>query len=63
MGSDDRKKLVGLYESPSLKFCLPVFMNFSSCFKTFSTFAIVHCNYDENLTWKIFRVDLISRSA
>ena len=51
-------KPVGPYVDPSIKFCLPVFTNFSSCL-----FAIVNRNYDECLTWKKFRADLISWSA
>ena len=35
-------KPVGPYVDPSIKFCLPVFTNFSSCL-----FAIVNRNYDE----------------
>ena len=51
-------KPVGPYVDLSIKFCLPVFTNFSSCL-----FAIVNRNYDECLTWKNFRADLISWSA
>ena len=53
-------KPVGLYAGPALKFCLPVFTNFSSCPVSFSAFVIVNCNYDGHLTWIKFRADLIS---
>ena len=33
-------KPVGLYAGPSLKFCLPVFTNFSSCSVSFITFVV-----------------------
>ena len=41
-------KQVGIYAGPSLKFCLPVFTNFSSCPVLFSAFVIVNCNYEEH---------------
>ena len=46
-------------QSPSLKFFLPVFTNFSSFPVSFSAFVIFNYNYDEHLTWIKFRVHLI----
>ena len=54
LGSDDEATRTSA--GPSLKFCWPVFMNFSSCRVSFSTFVIVNCNYGEHLN-----LDKISR--
>ena len=55
---------VGLYAGLYLKFCLPVFPNFSSIPVSFSAFVVIfNYNYDEHLTWIKFRLYLISWSA
>ena len=42
-------KPVGLYAGPSLKFCLPVFTNFSSCSVSFITFVVCVCLYSSTM--------------